>query len=176
MEAFILPDKRIGDPPFALNGPVSTNPSKITYSSSSPNVASIEDNIVTIHSCGKVEITAFQPQGGGYDAISSVATLTINPSSDIPVLSNFFVVRNLQFKPISLPERITPPETTIPGSFSYVVSDPSVAMISTESCGLGCLYPGLLIHKPGTVTVTATWQKQCNTGTASISTTLTILP
>ena len=60
-----LPDKRVGDPPFAL-GATADSRLSVVYQSSKPEVATVSSNTVTILNAGTTTITASQPGDGMY--------------------------------------------------------------------------------------------------------------
>ena len=79
MSSFTVPDKNVGDSPFAIVAPTTLNPAPITYTSSNEQVATIGSNVITIVGAGTTTITAMQPMSFGYMSATSSATFTVNP-------------------------------------------------------------------------------------------------
>ena len=78
-----LPDKVVGDTPFALTATATSNLT-VTYASSDPAVATVSGAIVTIHGAGTTTITA--SQGGNVNwnpAIDAEQTLRVKRSQTI---------------------------------------------------------------------------------------------
>ncbi|MEN3277113.1 MAG: hypothetical protein V7631_2903 [Massilia sp.] len=72
-------NKTEGDAPFALTAPSSKSPAPFTYSSSDLKVATIKDNMVTVHAAGTSTIMAQQGGMGSYNPTSTSALLTVAP-------------------------------------------------------------------------------------------------
>jgi ELWxxDGT repeat protein len=66
-----LADKTFGDAPFSLAA-TATSGLPVSYVSSHPEIASISDNIVTIHKPGKIAIAANQEGNENYEAATQV--------------------------------------------------------------------------------------------------------
>ncbi len=78
-----LPTKVYGDAPMTLNN-VSNKNLDIVYTSSNPLVASVADNVVTIHHPGTTTITASQPGNAYYLAATPIfQTLTVNMANQV---------------------------------------------------------------------------------------------
>lgn len=72
-----LPDKKFGDGPFTLAANT-TSGLPVSYQSSNPAVATINENTVTIHAAGQTEISAIQSGNSWYAAANNVShTLTV---------------------------------------------------------------------------------------------------
>jgi hypothetical protein len=78
MSSFSIPDKNIGDSPFAITAPTTLNPEPITYTSSNLNVATVGGNVITIVGAGTTTITASQPTSSTFMAASSTASFTVH--------------------------------------------------------------------------------------------------
>lgn len=74
---FTLPEKKVGDAPFEIVGPVTNSDGAISYSSSHPNVASVVGKTLHIKSAGKTVITWFQAESGIYRACTLSAELVV---------------------------------------------------------------------------------------------------
>lgn len=74
---FVVPEKKLNDPPFILAPPKSNSNGEITFKSDNTAVAIITGNLVTIKSSGKAIITAYQAQSGIYDSRSISANLVV---------------------------------------------------------------------------------------------------
>lgn len=81
--AFPAISKAEGDAPFVLTAPSSKGPGAFTFSSSNPEVATIDGNTVTIVGSGTSTITAQQAPSGSYNASSTTAVLTVTPKACI---------------------------------------------------------------------------------------------
>lgn len=78
-----LPTKAYEDAPFELTK-MSNKNLNIVYTSSNPSVASIVDNVVTIHHPGTTTITASQPGNAYYLAATPVSqTLTVDKANQV---------------------------------------------------------------------------------------------
>lgn len=75
-----------GDPPFKLTPPTSKSPAAFSYTSSNPNVATIEGDMVTIVGAGDTTITAQQGQMGSYYPTSTSTTLKVTARTCTPPL------------------------------------------------------------------------------------------
>ncbi|MBB6237647.1 uncharacterized protein (TIGR02145 family) [Pedobacter sp. AK013] len=73
---FVIPDKKVGDPPFTLT-PKSDSNGEITFKSNNVAVAVVVGNLITIKGPGKAVITAYQAQSGIYGAYSFSANLVV---------------------------------------------------------------------------------------------------
>jgi hypothetical protein len=65
------------DAPFSIVPPSSKSPASFSYTSSKPEVATIEGNVVTIRGPGQTTITASQGGVGGWGPTSATTTLTV---------------------------------------------------------------------------------------------------
>jgi hypothetical protein len=66
------------DPPFSIVPPSSKSPAGFSYTSSKPEVATIEGSVVTIRGPGTSTITASQGSVGGWGPTSASTTLTVS--------------------------------------------------------------------------------------------------
>lgn len=69
--------KAVTDAPFTLTAPTSRSPASFTFTSSDPNVATIEGATVTVKNPGTSTITAAQASHGSYGPTSKATTLTV---------------------------------------------------------------------------------------------------
>ena len=74
---FVVPEKKLNDPPFILTPPKSNSNGEIIFKSDNAAVATIIGNLVTIKGSGKAIITAYQAQSGIYGAHSISANLVV---------------------------------------------------------------------------------------------------
>lgn len=79
MSAISIPDKHLGDSPFAITAPTTLNPEPITYSSSNTSVATVGGNIITIVGVGTTVISASQPMSFRYSSALQSANFTVLP-------------------------------------------------------------------------------------------------
>jgi len=122
---FVVPTKTFGNATFTLVPPSTNHDSEITYTSSNPDVATIDDDVVTIVGAGNSVITATQASTDVYLSSTITATFTVNRATT--VLTNF-----------SLPTKavgdatfsITNPTTNSNGDFTYTSSNTAVATIA----------------------------------------------
>lgn len=70
-------EKALMDEPFEISGPTSNSDAPIIYTIANENVASITDNIVTIHNTGETNITASQEETTNYFASSVTANIVV---------------------------------------------------------------------------------------------------
>jgi len=75
--SFTVPAKVLGDAPFTLTPPTSTNTSPFTYSSSNTSVATISGDTVTVVGGGTSTITASQVADGTFGPTSTTASLVV---------------------------------------------------------------------------------------------------
>ncbi|MEQ8530507.1 MAG: T9SS type A sorting domain-containing protein, partial [Imperialibacter sp.] len=153
-----IPEKTYGDAPFDLTASVDTD-QEISFSSSNPEVASIEGKTVTIHKAGTVTITASVAATELYNAASKQQSLTINGVEQI-----------LTFEP--LPEKTygdAPFELSATASsgldVTFSSSDASVASVDGITVS---------ILKAGSATITASQAGNDNYSSATATQTLTI--
>ena len=66
-----------GDAPITLTAPTSGSPAEFVFTSSNPQVATVQGNKLTILLVGTSTITAQQPQLGSYNPTSTSALLTV---------------------------------------------------------------------------------------------------
>ncbi len=125
-----------------LVSPRSTSPGAWTFTSSNPNVASIDRNTVTPLAFGSTVITATQATAGDYAAATAAMTLTV--LGPVPTLGAFpDVTAQMASAPYV---NIQPPTSTSTGAWSFTASDPSVVAFSGAIATL---------FKPGITTITA---------------------
>jgi alpha-tubulin suppressor-like RCC1 family protein/uncharacterized protein YjdB len=159
-------EKQFGDATFLFAWGTSPSDGDITYTSSSPTVATINATTgrVTIVSTGVTTLTMSQAKGTNHKAATTVAVLTVGRGS--PAYGDF-VIDNKTFG--SAPFLLTLPTTTSDGTFSFISSDTAVATVNSAT-GL------VTVVAPGSVEITAT-QAQTLTHTAStIRTTFVVDP
>lgn len=77
---FTVPDAILGITPPALVAPTSNSSGAFTFTSSNPSVAAVSGSTLTLMAAGQATITAMQASSGKYTAVSSAATLTVNPA------------------------------------------------------------------------------------------------
>ncbi|MFK8061354.1 MAG: T9SS type A sorting domain-containing protein, partial [Polaribacter sp.] len=78
-----LPNVGVNDSDFNLTA-VSTGGLPVSYSSSNPSVASVNGNVVSVHSLGTTTFTASQTGNNNYNAASNVSqTLTVSNTASI---------------------------------------------------------------------------------------------
>jgi len=135
-----ITEKTFGDEPFALSANASSGLSNLTYTTSDPSIASIEGNIVTIHSAGIVTITATQEGGVHYHPASSEQTITILKAS-----------QEITFGPFQEETTLTQKLPLIANStsglmVSFTSENPDIVTISGSYA---------IINGPGTATITA---------------------
>lgn len=76
-------NKTMGDAPFALATPVSTDPAPFTYTSENTAVATIAGSTVTIVGAGVTKITAIQLKNN-FPIVTKTALLTVAPGAIVP--------------------------------------------------------------------------------------------
>ena len=130
----------LADEPFNLIA-WSSSALPVTYASSNPAVASIDGNLVTVHSEGTAVITASQPGSATIPAATQL-TRTITVSRAVQALSiNVGWSITMDSEPIQLS-----PYSSAGLPITYEVSDPSIATVDNYY---------LTLHSPGGFTLTA---------------------
>ena len=72
-----MPQKFVGDAPFALTAPTTNSDGAFTYSSSNLDVATVSGTTVTLVGAGSTTITATQAATASYGSNSIAATLNV---------------------------------------------------------------------------------------------------
>jgi uncharacterized protein YjdB len=122
---FSIPAKIFGSSPFQITPPTSNSNGVFTYSSSTPSVATILGNIITIVGAGSTTITASQAATDNYNSGFITASFQVNKAN--PTISDFSIPAKIFG---SSPFQITPPTSNSNGVFTYSSSNSSVATIS----------------------------------------------
>lgn len=134
--------KVIRDPDFPLTPPTSNSPGIWTYVSANPKVVDVVAGIVKVVGAGQTTITATQAATPIW--ASATAQIIVNVLGDIPTLGAFApIVGGVGDTGIA----ITPPSSNSQGTWTYVSSDPKVAVINGAT---------LSIVGVGTATISAT--------------------
>lgn len=132
---------------FTLNPPTSTSSAWWTFTSSNPSVATVVSNsascVVTPLSFGTTVITASQNAVGDFGP--SIAKMTLTVQGPLPTLGAFPDVSADIASTSTLV--LQPPTSTSTGVWTFVSSDPTVALINGATATL---------LKLGTTTITAT--------------------
>jgi len=84
ISGFSVPDKVVGDAPFALTPPTSNSAGEFTYASSNTAVATMAGNMVTVISAGTTVIKASQTASGNFLQGEISATLVVTDVSTGP--------------------------------------------------------------------------------------------
>jgi hypothetical protein len=125
---FVVPAKTVGDASFAIVAPTSNSDGAFTYTSSDPEVATIEGSTVTIVGVGSSTITASQASTTNF--VSATTTTTFQVNKITTVLTNFDIpIKTFRDASFS----IVPPTTNSDGAFTYTSSDIEVATIINGS-------------------------------------------
>jgi beta-glucanase (GH16 family) len=98
-DEFGLPDKKVGDPSFALSS-TSSSGLPVTYTSSNPNVATISGSNVTVVGPGTTLITASQTGNSTYAAATPIIqslTVTGSGAPSAPTTPTFSAVSSTGF-------------------------------------------------------------------------------
>ena len=152
---FSVPAKTFGNAPFVLTPPTTKNNTEITYTSSNEEVATIDENTVTIVGAGTSTITASQESSENYLAGTITATLTVNPATT--VLTNF----SIEAKAFgNEPFELDPPTTNSDGAITYISSNTAVATIDENT---------VTIVKSGISTISAVQASTDNYTSATIT-------
>ena len=148
---FVIGVKRIGDDPFTVTAPTSTNPSRVfTFTSSDTSKATItriddENATVTIISTGHVDIICTQLETEDYSEAS--ITFDLNILKIVTTLGELSVPSSINY--LSPPFTISEPTSSRLGPFTFASSDTEVATID--------LVTGLVtIHQAGTTNISCT--------------------
>lgn len=160
LSGFSTINKIIGEADFTLIDPTSNSSGSFTYTSSDPNIAIINGNVVSIISVGTISITATQASDNNFNA-SSITTV-LNITKPLATLNGF---NNLNKNYGDADFSLTDPNSNSSGSFNYTSSNNNIATINGSTVS---------IIGAGTVTITATQASDANFETSSISCTLTV--
>ena len=114
----------IGDAAFAIVPPVTNSTGLITYTSSDPEVATIDGNMITIVGRGTSTITADQESTTNFVSGTITALFTINK---IPTVLTNFTVGSKTFGDASF--TIIDPSSNSDGLITYTSSNTAVATI-----------------------------------------------
>ena len=157
---FSVPAKIIGEGDFTLVPPTTNSDGDITYTSSNLEVATIDDDAVTIVGLGTTIITARQGSTASYT--SNVINAMLRVSLITTVLSNFSIPEKTAG---AAPFTLDPPTTNTDGAFTYISSNLLVARIVGDTVS---------IVGVGTSTITALQASTPNSTSGIITTTLTV--
>ena len=157
---FSVPAKIIGEGDFTLVPPTTNSDGDITYISSNPEVATIDDDAVTIVGLGTSIITA--RQGSTVSYTSDVINATLRVSLITTVLSNFSIPEKTAG---AAPFALDPPTTNTDGVFTYISSNLLVARIVGDTVS---------IVGVGTSTITALQASTPNSTSGIITATLSV--
>jgi len=152
--------KKYGDKVFSLNAPVSNSTGFFTYESSNTEVATINENIVTIVGAGLAEITARQSQTIHY--LEKSITCELKVKKIHAIITNF---EDITKKYGDTVFDLNPNSTNKDGAFTYESSNKDIADISGNS---------VIIKNAGLTTITATQAESVNYFKGTISCILTI--
>ena len=139
---FYISPKIYGESPFTITQPTSNSDGTFSYTSSDTSVATISNNIITIHKAGSSTITATQEATTNY--LSGSITTNFQVNQAVSTIINFSISPKIYG---DNPFTITQPTSNSDGTFSYTSSDTSVATISDNI---------ITILKAGSSTITAT--------------------
>ena len=157
---FSVPAKIIGEGDFTLVPPTTNSDGDITYTSSNPEVATIDDDAVTIVGLGSTIITARQGSTASYT--SDVINAMLRVSLITTVLSNFSIPEKTAG---AEPFTLDPPTTNTDGAFTYISSNLLVARIVGDTVS---------IVGVGTSTITALQASTPNSTSGIITATLSV--
>jgi len=154
--------KTYGDAPFLLQTTGKLSEGAVTYTSSSPAVASVDNTgLVTLHKAGTVTLSATSPADDRYLAATATVTLEVAKAAQ----TGFQLVNS---DPISktygdAPFTLQTTGKLSAGVITYASSDPAVA--SVDSTGQ------VTLHKAGTITLSATSPSddRCLAATATVT-------
>lgn len=168
-------NKTFGEQPFNLMQPVSNNATgAYIYTSSNPEVATINGTAVTIVGAGTSTITASQAASGNYSSGSIRAVLNVsqatNPIPPAPITQTPAQLTGLQLSATSgvygaTAPIITPPTSASNAAISYSSSNTSVATITGST---------ISIVGVGTATITASQAATVNYSSSTTSIDLTV--
>lgn len=154
--------KDIGDAPFTITAPTSTNTKPFTFASDNSAVATVDETtgVVTVVGPGSAIITASQIPSDNYKAVTATTTLTVNKRT--PVFGTFSIpAKNTGQANFT----VSGPTSTSNGAFSFTSSATDVATINANT-------GEVTIKAAGSTTITAT---QAATTTHSAKSTTAVL-
>jgi cyclophilin family peptidyl-prolyl cis-trans isomerase len=147
---------------FALEPPSSRSTGAFTYTSSNTNVAVVSNNIVTLTGIGTTTITVTQAAAGNYGTTYITKILTV--AGEKPKFGTFSIPSQTYG---SATLTLNAPASTSSGAFTYTSSDTNVASVSGNT---------VTIAGKGTAIITATQAAAGRYASASINTSLKVLP
>jgi gliding motility-associated-like protein len=155
-------NKVYGSAPFTVTAPSSNSNGSFTYSISDPNVATINDSIITIVGAGTASITATQAGNNNFTNNNNTISANITVSKATPTQSGFNnmnkIIGDADFA-------LTNPNSNSTGGFTFTSSDTNIATVTGNMVS---------IVSTGTVTITATQSADNNYDAKSITATLNI--
>jgi uncharacterized protein YjdB len=157
---FSISNQTYSSEPFIIPQPSSNSTGSFSYTSSDTNIATVDDNTVTMLKAGSVTITATQQATDEYSSGTADASFTIDRAT---TTITGFSISNQTYS--SEPFIISEPTSNSTGSFSYSSSDSAIASVSGNT---------VTMLKAGDVTITATQEEtdKYSTGTAQASFTI----
>jgi hypothetical protein len=157
---FSVPTKNFGETAFSLVPPVSNSNGTFTYTSSNPEVATIEGDVVTIVGLGDTTIKAVQASTANYTSDSMNALFKVNLISS--VLTNFTVPSKIIGDAAFT---LVPPTTNTNGAFTYSSTNLLVATVAEDV---------VTIVGVGTADIIARQASTANSTSATITTPLVV--
>ena len=149
-----------GDAPITLVAPTSPSAGAFTYTSSNPEVATLNGNVVTIVAAGTTTLTATQAANGSYAGASISAQLVVGAAT--PTITGFTdlhkVIGQAAFD-------LVDPTSNSAGAFTYSIDNAAIATVSGRT---------VTITGAGTATITATQAATANYSAASVSALLVV--
>lgn len=131
----------VGEPSVEVINPTSNSTGTWSYSTSDSKIAKLKNGVIVPVMQGVVTVTAVQSATETFDVSPPVqTTLVIGAALPIPVVGNF---ENLITFPQETPIKVTPPQSTSPGTWSYKSANP--AIVSSENGELVAKAPGLVL-------------------------------
>ena len=157
---FAIPAKIIGEGDFSIARPTTASNGAITYTSSNPAVATIDNDVITIVGLGSSIITANQVATDDYTSARTTALFNVNLITT--VLSDFSVpakiVGDASFSLVA-------PTTNSAGAFTYTSSNALVATVAADV---------VTVVGVGTCTITAVQASSPNSTSSIITAPLVV--
>jgi len=143
---FKVPSKTFGAAPFTLTPPSSDSPGVFVYTSSNPDVATIDGDQLTVTGLGTATISAVQQAAGSYTASAKLDASFVVPKGaptiEFTIPAQVFNLNPIEAAPVQLAAT-----SNSPGAMSYASSLPARASVSGSTATL---------HGTGPVTITVT--------------------
>jgi hypothetical protein len=156
---FEIPQAKYGDGPVSITPPTSNSPGLFSYKSLNTFVATISGSTITIESIGYAFITATQAETPNYTSAITITTFQVIKGD--PIITGFNIPSAVYGAPSF---RITAPNSTSTGTFTYTslntdvatISGNTITIVDTGSSTIIATQAATYYYNSGTATTTFT--------------------